>query len=186
MLGLGVGTPLAIMGALFHLFNHSIFKSLLFMNAGAVEDMSGTRDIRKMPGVISISPLTGYTNLIGSLSICGVPPLGGFWSKIIIIFACIQANRPALAFTAAAVSILTLGYYFKAMTPVIFGSGATGQSGKKKLPLTFALPLIVLALLSIFSILLLAPGVGRPFLGDALMVLVRGKEYATILTGFIK
>jgi hypothetical protein len=84
------------------------------------------------------------------------------------------------------VSILTLGYYFKAMTPVIFGSGATGQSGKKKLPLAFALPLIVLALLSIFSILLLAPGVGRPFLGDALMVLVRGKEYATILTGFIK
>lgn len=189
ILGFGVGTPLAIMGALFHLFNHSIFKSLLFLNAGAIEIITGTRDLRNMPGVLKKSPVTGYTNLIGSLSICGIPPLGGFWSKIIIIFACIQAGRPVLAFVAVAVSILTLGYYFKAVTPILFGSGesyAAAAGEKKRLKFAIALPMVILAILSIFSILLLMPGIGRSFLGDAIAVLARGKEYAGILMGTMK
>jgi multicomponent Na+:H+ antiporter subunit D len=187
MLGLGVATPLAVMGALFHLFNHSIFKPLLFLNAGAVEDVCGTRDLSRMSGVLSRSRLTGYTNLIGSLSICGIPPLGGFWSKIIIIFACIQANRPFLAFIAAAVSMLTLGYYFKAVNPVLFGvAGSQAPAGKKRLPPEFALPLLILAALSVASVLLLVPGIGRHFLGDAIAVLVKGREYATILTGIVR
>ena len=189
MLGLGVGTPLAIMGALFHLFNHSIFKSLLFLNAGAVETVTGTRDLKNMPGVLAKSPVTGYTNLIGSLSICGIPPLGGFWSKIIIIFACIQADRPILAFIAIAVSILTLGYYFKAMTPVLFGSAKgniANNAGKRKIAIAIALPMVILAVLSIFSVLLLMPNIGRSFLGDAIAVLVRGREYANILMGAVK
>jgi multicomponent Na+:H+ antiporter subunit D len=187
MLGLGVATPLAIMGALFHLFNHSIFKPLLFLNAGAVEDVCGTRDLSRMSGVLSRSRLTGYTNLIGSLSICGIPPLGGFWSKIIIIFACIQANRPFLAFIAAVVSMLTLGYYFKAVNPVLFGvAGSQAPAGKKRLPPEFALPLLILAALSVVSVLLLVPGIGRHFLGDAITVLVKGREYATILTGIVR
>lgn len=176
-LGLGVGTPLAIFGALFHLLNHSIFKSLLFLNAGAVEHITGTRSVRRMPGVLSQSPVTGYTNLIGSMSICGIPPLGGFWSKVIIIFACIQANRPVLAIIASLVSILTLGYYFKAMTPVIFGSKEQGvpASGKgREITFAFIFPMVVLAMLSIFSVLALLPGVGREFLGNAISVLVKG------------
>ena len=189
MLGFGVGTPLAIMGALFHLFNHSIFKSLLFLNAGAVETISGTRDITKMPGVLKTSPLTGYTNLIGSLSICGIPPLGGFWSKVIIIFACIQANRPGLAFIAIAVSAMTLGYYFKAVTPILFGAKETSAPGnlqKRRIGFAMAFPMVLLAILSVFSVLLLLPNVGRSFLGDAIAVLVKGKDYALYLTGGVK
>jgi len=189
MLGFGVGTPLAIMGALFHLFNHSIFKSLLFLNAGAIETVTGTKDLRNMPGILKKSPVTGYTNLIGSLSICGVPPLGGFWSKIIIIFACIQAGRPALAFIATAVSILTIGYYFKAVTPILFGTVkgiAEGKAHTKRLTLAIALPMVILAALSIFSVILLNPNIGRSFLGDAIAAVVRGKEYANILMGSIK
>lgn len=176
-LGLGVGTPLAIMGALFHLLNHSIFKSLLFLNAGAVEICSGTRDLKNMPGVLARSPVTAYTNLIGTMSICGIPPLGGFWSKLIIIFACIQANRPILAFIAIAVSILTLGYYFKAVTPVIFGSKQAvpaADNRDNKITIAMALPMVVLAILSIISVLILLPNTGRAFLGDAVTVLVRG------------
>lgn len=177
VLGLGVGTPLAIMGALFHLLNHSIFKSLLFLNAGAVEICSGTRDLKTMPGVLAKSPVTAYTNLIGAMSICGIPPLGGFWSKIIIIFACIQANRPILAFIAIAVSILTLGYYFKAVTPVLFGSRqAVPVSNNKdnKITVSMALPMVILAILSIISVLILLPNTGRAFLGDAMAVLIKG------------
>ncbi|PIW33890.1 MAG: NADH/ubiquinone/plastoquinone (complex I), partial [bacterium (Candidatus Ratteibacteria) CG15_BIG_FIL_POST_REV_8_21_14_020_41_12] len=50
VLAIGIGTPLAILGGLFHLFNHAIFKSLLFLNSGAVEYATGTRDLRKMGG----------------------------------------------------------------------------------------------------------------------------------------
>lgn len=174
-LGLGIGTPLSIMGALFHLFNHSISKSLLFLNAGAIERSTGTRDLRQMPGVLARSPVTGYTNLIGAMSICGIPPLGGFWSKIIIIFACIQADRPILAFIAIAVSIFTLGYYFKAVTPVLFGSkGPHSDNMGKPITITMAIPMVVLAVLSMISVLLLLPNTGRSFLGDAIAVLVKG------------
>lgn len=174
-LGLGIGTPLSITGAIFHLFNHSVSKSLLFLNAGAIENSAGTRDLRQMPGVLTRSPVTGYTNLIGSMSICGIPPLGGFWSKIIIIFACIQADRPLLAFIAVAVSILTLGYYFRAVTPILFGSkGARPDNKGKPIAITMAIPMAVLAILSIISVLLLLPNTGRAFLGDAVSVLVKG------------
>ena len=188
MLGLGVGTPLAIMGALFHLFSHSISKALLFLSAGAVEDIGGTRDLNKMPGVLARSRVTGYTNLIGSMSVCGIPPLSGFWSKIIIIFACIQADRPMLAFTAAAVGMLTIGYYFKAVTPALFGAAGSSDkaAGKKKLPPMLVLPLVALAFLAVFGILLLVPGIGRQFLGDAIAALIRGKEYASVLAECVR
>ncbi|MCX5665581.1 MAG: proton-conducting transporter membrane subunit [Candidatus Omnitrophica bacterium] len=174
-LGLGIATPLSIMGALFHLFNHSISKSLLFLNAGAIESSMGTRDLRKMTGVLARSPVIGYTNLIGAMSISGIPPLGGFWSKIIIIFACIQADRPVLAFIAIAVSILTLGYYFKAVTPVLFGSKGTHLDNKSKpITVTMAVPMVILAILSVVSVLLLLPNTGRSFLDGAIAVLVKG------------
>lgn len=185
-LGLGVGTPLSIIGALFHLFNHSIFKTLLFLNAGAVEDAAGTRDLRRMPGILKKSPVIGYTNLIGSMSICGIPPLGGFWSKLIIIFACIQAGRPILSFVAITVSILTLGYYFKAVTPILFGAKESRQGAGvaiKRTPVLIAIPMIILAILSIFAVLILLPNIGRTFLGNAAAVLIRGKEYAVLAMG---
>lgn len=185
-LGLGVGTPLAIMGALFHLLNHSIFKPLLFLNAGAIEQSTGSRNLKDMPGVLARSPVTGYTHLVGAMSICGVPPFGGFWSKVIIIFACIQANRPILAFIAAAVSMLTLGYYFKASTPILFGSkgsnGINNSAGKRIAP-TMILPMVILAVLAILSVLLLLPNTGRTFLGDAIAVLVMGRDYAGTILG---
>ncbi|MDP3730583.1 MAG: proton-conducting transporter membrane subunit [Candidatus Omnitrophota bacterium] len=183
-LGLGVCTPLSIMGAIFHLFNHSIFKTLLFLNAGAVEDIAGTRDLMRMPGILARSPVTGCTNLIGSMSICGIPPLGGFWSKLIIIFACIQADRPVLSFIAIAVSIMTLGYYFKAVTPILFGSKEprliSDSGAVRRLPALMAIPMIILAILSIFTVLVLLPNMGRIFLDNAAAVLIKGKEYAAL------
>ena len=87
VLGFGIGTPLGILGGLFHLFNHALFKSLLFLNAGAIEQSTGTRSLDKMGGLAKVMPLTAATSAIGSLSIAGIPPLNGFWSKLLIIIA---------------------------------------------------------------------------------------------------
>ena len=65
VLGLGIGTPLGILGGLFHLFNHALFKSLLFLNAGAIEQSTGTRSLDKMGGLAKRMPLTAATIAIG-------------------------------------------------------------------------------------------------------------------------
>jgi multicomponent Na+:H+ antiporter subunit D len=185
-LGLGIGTPLAILGALFHLCNHSLFKSLLFMNSGAIERITGTRDLNLIRGVVSKSPVTGYTNLLASCSICGIPPLGGFWSKLIIILACIQAQRPILAFVAVAVSAMTLAYYFKALTPALFAPDDKAARACKTLPLSMALPMVILAILSVGSFVLLLPNAGNSLLKGATLVLIEGKNYAAIMIGAMR
>ncbi len=78
MAALGVG---AYGAAIFHLFNHAFFKSLLFMGAGSVNHASGTFDMRYMGGMRRAMPWTYVTMVIGSLSLAGIFPLSGFWSK---------------------------------------------------------------------------------------------------------
>ena len=93
VLGLGLGTPLGIAGGLFHLINHALAKGLLFLNSGSVQQATGTRNLDEMGGLAKRMPVTAATNLVGSLSIAGVPPLNGFWSKLIIIIALVQAGQ---------------------------------------------------------------------------------------------
>ncbi len=188
ILGFAIGTPLAIMGSLFHIFNHSVAKSLLFMGAGSMEQSLGTQDIKKMSGVISRMPVTGYTSLIGALSICGIPPLGGFWSKLIIIFACIQAGYFGLAFIAVAVSILTLAYYFKAYAPILFGrqDDVLKVPAKNKTQFLMDIPMIILAVVSVASVLFLTPGVMNILIRLATTTVVNGKDYVNIVLGSLK
>ncbi|MFB0526348.1 MAG: complex I subunit 5 family protein, partial [bacterium] len=108
VLGIGMGTTLGILAGLFHLFNHATFKSLLFLNSGSIEYATGTRDLRKMGGLTSKMPVTGYSSLVGSMSISGIPPFSGFWSKLLIILAAIEAKHFIFASIAVLVSILTL------------------------------------------------------------------------------
>ena len=87
-------------GALFHLVNHAVCKSLLFLDAGAVERAAGTRDLTELGGLGRVIPVASRTSLIASLSISGVPPFGGFWSKLLIVVACIEAGHLGLAIAA--------------------------------------------------------------------------------------
>lgn len=188
VLGFAIGTPLAIMGSLFHIFNHSVAKSLLFMGAGSMEEDTGTQEIGKISGVISRMPVTGYTSLIGALSVCGIPPLGGFWSKLIIIFACIQAGYFGIAFIAAFVSILTLAYYFKAYGPILFGREDGAIKPKRiGLPRFFMnLPMVILAIISLMSALLLAPGAMNILVRLATVAIANGTAYVNVVLGSLK
>ncbi|WP_438312160.1 Na+/H+ antiporter subunit A [Sporosarcina sp. FA9] len=71
----------AIFAAIFHLINHAVFKGSLFMIAGIVDHETGTRDIRKLGGLMSIMPISFTVAFIGSMSMAGLPPFGGFLSK---------------------------------------------------------------------------------------------------------
>jgi len=189
---LGIGTPLAILGGLFYLFNHAISKSLLFLNSGAIEYSTGTRNLKRLGGLHSQLPITGYTSLLGSMSISGIPPLGGFWSKLIIIIAAVQAGYFISSAIAILVSILTLAYYLKFQSYAFFGKPNEAGTKIEEVPWIMRLPMIVLAVICVLSGLLIAPlftpflQVFKPFLQSAVNVLLLGKGYAETVFMAIK
>ncbi|GAH78091.1 unnamed protein product, partial [marine sediment metagenome] len=83
---------LAILGGLFHLVNHAVYKSLLFLTSGSVQMSTGTRQLKQMGGLAERLPFTRATCTVASASIVGIPPFSGFWSKLILVIAAIQAH----------------------------------------------------------------------------------------------
>jgi len=132
IVGLGAGNALGLIGAAFHLFNHAIFKSLLFVNSAAVEKETGTCDMTKMGGISQKMPVTGTTSVIALLSTCGIPPLAGFWSKLMIVMALWQADYYAYATLAILGSIITLTYFLSMQRRVFFGKLASGMENLRE------------------------------------------------------
>lgn len=181
VLGIGLGTPLGILGGLFHLFNHSIFKSLLFLNSGAVEFATGTRDLQQMGGLRMRMPVTGSTGLIASMSIAGVPPFNGFWSKLIIIIAAVQAGRFGYAFWAILISIWTLAMYMKVVKFAFLGAPKERWSHIKEVPFFMRLSMVILTSICLVGGILLIPSLREVFLGAASSVVSEGIRYARIV-----
>lgn len=128
MLGVGTGSALGFIGAVFHFFNHATFKSLLFVDTAAIENATGTRDMDRLGGLAKQMPVTGISSIVAFLSTAGVPPLSGFWSKLLIIIAVWRVSMP-VAITALAASILTLAYFLLMQKKVFFGKPDGEMSG---------------------------------------------------------
>ncbi|GFO55533.1 hydrogenase [Geomonas sp. Red276] len=97
LLGQSMGVPvlvvLGLAGALLHVVNHALFKSLLFLSAGAVIHATGTREIDLMGGVARRLPKSALYFLVGAVAICGLPPLNGFVSELLVYLASFSAIR---------------------------------------------------------------------------------------------
>ncbi|MDD5677495.1 MAG: proton-conducting transporter membrane subunit [Kiritimatiellae bacterium] len=167
VLGLGAGTILGLAGSIFHLFNHAIFKSLLFVNAAAVEQQTGTRDMNRMGGIAEKMPVTGCTSIIAFLSTAGIPPLAGFWSKLIIIVALWQSGHIAYAVLAILASLLTLAYFLSMQRRVFFGKLAAGFENLKEANVWILIPACVLAAITI------GVGIGIPWLFETFLLPIR-------------
>jgi len=161
-MGIGIGTPLGIAAALFHLFNHATFKGLLFLSAGSIEQSTGTRDLRQMGGLMKKLPVTSLSTLVGSLSISGIPPLNGFWSKLLIIIALIQAKAIVPAVFAIVVSFITLAYYAKLQRFTLFGPLPDMYRKMKESPFLMLVSLIAL------SVICIVVGLFYPYFMDSL------------------
>jgi multicomponent Na+:H+ antiporter subunit D len=146
ILGIGLGTPLGILGGLFHLVNHALAKSLLFLNSGSVQMATGTRNLDEMGGLGKRMPVTAATTVVGSLSIAGVPPLNGFWSKLIIIVALIQAGHWGFALLAILASVLTLWYYLLIQRRAFFGQLNERWQAVREAPFWMTASTVILAL----------------------------------------
>jgi NADH-quinone oxidoreductase subunit L len=170
MLGLGVG---GIAVGIFHLFNHAFFKALLFLGAGSVNHSTGTFDMREMGGLRKAMPWTFATFLIASLSIAGIWPLAGFWSKDEIL-AYSFTNNPILFYVAMITVFMTAFYMFRAVFLTFGGeykggavSSHSGHKGGKlhESPMVMVVPMVILAVLAITSGWLNVTGSFSQFLG---------------------
>jgi formate hydrogenlyase subunit 3/multisubunit Na+/H+ antiporter MnhD subunit len=124
VLGIGTGNPIGIAGALFHMFNNTIYKSSLFLAGGEVERRAGTTDLSRLGGLAKAMPMVFVAFLIASLSISGVPPFNGFASKWMLYQGVITGGGKlwVLWLIAAMLgSALTLASFMKLVHAVFLG-----------------------------------------------------------------
>ncbi len=182
VLGLGLGTPLGIMGGLFHLLNHATFKSLLFISSGAIEYSTGTRKLSQMGGLNRRLPLTTATSTVGFLSVSGIPPFNGFFSKLIVIIACVEAHQYIYAGVAVFVGLFTLLYFMRVQRNLLFGDLPQTLKGIKEVPFLMCLSLVVLALLCL-GLSFLYPLMSKTILASARDTLLHTSAYIKLVLG---
>jgi len=177
--GLGLGTPLGIAGGLFHMINHALYKSGLFLVAGSIEKRTGKEDLDDLGGLSRAMPLTFISALVFALSISGIPPFNGFASKWTIYQGIIDfgkepgvANRLWIIWLSLAVigSALTLASFVKFITGVFLGRARKEFNDVKEVSIAMWLPQVILALLcvgfGVFATNLVIPKIFVPIVGD--------------------
>ena len=178
----GAVAALAIFGGLFHLINHAAFKSLLFLCSGSIEYETGTRQLKQLGGLGEKMPLTSACCRIAALSISGVPPFNGFWSKLIIIIAIVMSGHWALGALTVLVSFLTLLSFIKVQRYIIQGRSASLLGGIREAPWTMTAALVALAVVC-FAAGLLLPAYHEVLLDPARDTMLDGLRYAEAVLG---
>jgi hydrogenase-4 component F len=172
LVGVGLGTYLGCYGGLFHLLNHALCKSLLFMCVGAVIYATGLRRIAELSGMRKQMPITSACFLLGALAIAGFPPLNGFWSKLTIYLALAKAGMWWATVIAILTSILTMVVMLRAGYRVFWGesrSSGTPALAVREVPVLMWVPMVALA--AVCGLLGIWPQGPYPLLDPAAKVL---------------
>ncbi len=111
--GIGLATPLALIGALLHVLNHALMKSALFLVAGGIIQRTHLKAIPRFAGLGKRMPLTMFGFAIAALSMVGIPPLAGFWSKFYLVWGAVDVSNWTVAIVIGASSLLTLVYFLR-------------------------------------------------------------------------
>ena len=158
--GYGGEAGLGYMAALFHLFTHAFFKALLFLGAGSVIHAVHSNLMTDMGGLRKHMPLTHATFLIACLTISGIPPLSGFFSKDEILVAAFEHHKLIFA-VQWIVAGITAFYMFRLYFNIFWNSTPRYAHVPHESPPTMTIPLIILALASVFSGLCSIPRPGN-------------------------
>ncbi|EHQ35659.1 proton-conducting transporter transmembrane domain-containing protein [Methanoplanus limicola] len=162
LLGVGVGLAVlgddimmnnigitAIEGGIFHIINHAIYASLLFLTAGAVFYRTRTRNMNKLGGLGHNMKWTMLFFIIGALAIAGIPPLNGFSSKL-LIYKSIFVFNPVLSIIVMIVSVLTLASFVKVFHSIFMGPKLPEYENVREVPRPMLIGMGILALLIFF------------------------------------
>jgi len=177
ILGIGTAVPIGIVGGLFHMINHAMYKSGLFLTGGAIERQTGTTDLKKLGGLGSRMPITFGVFIVAAASISGVPPFNGFFSKELIYEGALE--RGLIFYIIAVVgSFFTAASFLKLGHSVYVGKIKDEYRNVKEAPVTLLVPMIVIALICIlFGVYNPLPlnNLIQPILGQRLL---EGHNYA--------
>lgn len=185
-LGTLAGSTFGILGieatgieaGLFHMFNNVLYKSLLFLCAGAVVYRVGTSKLEELGGLGREMPITASLFLIGALALAGILPFNGFWSKLMIYgvaFNSFNILGPILTVIAVIISALTLAYLLKAFSMVFLGTTPMDTSDVKEIPDYILFPMVILAGLCI--VLGILPQIGIKIAEPAQKILLNNSHY---------
>jgi formate hydrogenlyase subunit 3/multisubunit Na+/H+ antiporter MnhD subunit len=159
VLGFGIGTAIGVAAGLFHMINHAIYKSGLFLTAGAIERQTGKRDIGDLGGLSKVMPITFIAALVFAMSISGVPPFNGFASKWMIYQGLIEfgagdgiASSLWMVWLGLAVlgSALTLASFIKFIGGIFLGRREPWLDKIREVPFLMWAPMAILALFCVF------------------------------------
>jgi hydrogenase-4 component B len=181
MLGCSKGLPslyaLGMGGCLLHVWNHSIFKSLLFLGSGSVVRATGTRSIDRLGGLAKSMPWTAALFIVGAVAICGLPPMNGFVSELLIYLGlfgglAVQGAGKGLTLAALAapclaiIGALAVACFVKVCGAVFLGNARSPDAeSAKEAPASMLVPMGVLAALC--ALIGLAPSLVAPILDSA-------------------
>ncbi|MCK5271870.1 MAG: hypothetical protein KAJ52_04810 [Sedimentisphaerales bacterium] len=154
VLGIGTGSLIGVAGGIFHMINHAIYKSCLFLTAGSVEKQTGTTELDQLGGLARLMPFSFVACVISALAISGVPPMNGFTSKWMIYQATLAVPHkitPVLVAAAVFGSALTLASFVKVIHSVFLGvpSPTIAQKKPHESPAWMIGPMMALALLCV-------------------------------------
>ena len=157
VLGISTGTVLGLAGGLFHMLNHAMYKSCLFLCAGSIEKQTGTSDLDKLGGLAKTMPVTLFACIVASMSISGIPPLNGFASKWMIYQGIVESGRSGgflwvVWLTAAMLgSALTLASFMKLLHAAFFRAPSPEVVSAKPREVGFSMwaPMVFLAVMCI-------------------------------------
>lgn len=143
------GSVLIIAASFVYLVNHALAKSMLFLTSGGIIHKAGTRDMRKMGGMVNSSPAMTATFLVGAMSIGGVPPMGGFISKFVLFDAGLKSQFYIPIGIALIFAIFTLFYMFRGWIFIFWGARDPqyGEYSHHNLSALMVGPIVVLAIL---------------------------------------
>lgn len=150
VMGLGIFTKLAVAGAIYYIAHHMIVKTALFLTAGATQYITGTNDLKKMGGLLKTHPALAWMFFIVAISLAGIPPLSGFFSKFPIILSGFEEGQYVIAGVALLVGLLTLFSMIKIFNYAFWGKQkhteeqANIKVGKLLLPIA---PLVALTII---------------------------------------
>jgi len=175
---------MAILGGLFHLINHAVYKSLLFLTSGSVQMATGTRQMKLMGGLAEKMPVTRSSATIASAAIVGIPPFSGFWSKLILVVASVQAHFYWVAAIIVFVSLCTLIMYLKVQRYVFLGELPENLQQTKESRGSMLVAMVFLAALCVLmGLLVIVPSLRTSILDPAVKVLTDGVLYSAKIMG---
>ena len=155
---IGLGNALGLSAGLYHALNHTLFKGLLFLTAGAVYYATGSLDLDRLGGLSKKMPKTCALFLIGAASISGLPPFNGFASKWMIYQAAFERAAATSNFFFVVIcvicllsSVLTLASFVKVSQSVFFGQLSAEFERTKEVPAAMQIPMWILAVLCIVT-----------------------------------